>query len=203
MQSKRHPIGHSYRTQRCMLLRLTTDAFFIAVYVVLSSFVSINLPIAQFSLSSLPLLLCAFAFGIPDAVTVALCGSFLEQVLYGLSPTAPLWMIAPVAMALTAGGLAHLFRRLSCSEPRIWQTIVTVVVAEFVMTMVNTGMLYLDAHIMQYTVKAFWVALPLRLWNGAARAVCTVFLTIGILKPLRLIIDRGRPEQTAEQREGV
>lgn len=203
MQSKRQPMGQSLHTRHYVLLRLTTDAVFIAVYVVLSSFLSVSLPIAQFSLSSLPLLLCAFAFGIPDAVTVALCGSFLEQVLYGLSPTAPLWMIAPVAMALTAGGLAHLFRHLSCSEPRIWQTVVTVVVAEFVMTMVNTGMLYLDAHIMQYTVKAFWIALPLRLWNGAARTVCTVLLTVSILKPLRLVVGRNRPAGGAERREVV
>lgn len=200
MQNNHQPIGHSLHTRRYVLLRLTTDAVFIAVYVVLSSFLSINLPIVQFSLSSLPLLLCAFVFGIPDAVIVALCGSFLEQVLYGLSPTTFLWMAAPVAMALTAGGLVRLFRCLSDHEPRTWQTIVTVVVAELVMTMVNTGMLYLDAYIMQYTVKAFWVALPSRLWSCAARAICTVLLTVGILKPLRLIAAKSRREQTYERR---
>ena len=81
--------------RRHTTVRLTTDAVLIAVYVALASFVSINLPIAQFSLSSLPILLCVFALGVPDAVAVALCGSFIEQVLYGLSPTAPLWMAAP------------------------------------------------------------------------------------------------------------
>ena len=160
----------------------------------LASFVSINLPIAQFSLSSLPILLCVFALGVPDAVAVALCGSFIEQVLYGLSPTAPLWMAAPVAMALTAGGLAALFRRLSGRELPVWQTIVTVVVAELVMTLVNTGMLYLDAHIMQYSVKAIGVVLPIRLGNGAARTVCTAILTPGILTPLRLITDKRRAD---------
>lgn len=190
------------RIRRRTAVRLTTDAMLTAVYVVLASFVSINLPIAQFSLSSLPILLCALAFGVPDAVAVALCGSFLEQVLYGLSPTAPLWMVAPVATALTAGGLAALFCRLSGREIRTWQTVVTVVAAELVMTAVNTGMLYLDAYIMQYTVKAFWVALPLRLGNSAARTVCTVLLTLGILTPLRLIADRDCTDRDTGKRGG-
>lgn len=183
--------------RRRTTVRLTTDAVLIAVYVALASFVSINLPIAQFSLSSLPILLCVFVFGVPDAVAVALCGSFIEQVLYGLSPTAPLWMAAPVAMALTAGGLAALFRRLFGRELPVWQTIVTivtVVVAELVMTLVNTGMLYVDAHIMQYSVKAIGVVLPIRLVNGAARTVCTAILTTGILTPLRLITDKRRTD---------
>ena len=167
--------------RRHTTVRLTTDAVLIAVYVALASFVSINLPIAQFSLSSLPILLCVFALGVPDAVAVALCGSFIEQVLYGLSPTAPLWMAA-------------LFRRLSGRELPVWQTIVTVVVAELVMTLVNTGMLYLDAHIMQYSVKAIGVVLPIRLVNGAARTVCTAILTPGILTPLRLITDKRRTD---------
>lgn len=190
------------RIRRRTAVRLTTDAMLTAVYVVLASFVSINLPTAQFSLSSLPILLCALVFGVPDAVAVALCGSFMEQVLYGLSPTAPLWMVAPVATALTAGGLAALFRRLSGREIRTWQTVVTVVAAELVMTAVNTGMLYLDAYIMQYTVKAFWVALPLRLGNSAARTVCTVLLTLGILTPLRLIADRDCTDRGTGKRGG-
>ena len=49
--------------RRHTTVRLTTDAVLIAVYVALASFVSINLPIAQFSLSSLPILLCVFALG--------------------------------------------------------------------------------------------------------------------------------------------
>ena len=103
-------------------------------------------------------------------------------------------MAAPVAMALTAGGLAALFRRLSGRELPVWQTIVTVVVAELVMTLVNTGMLYLDAHIMQYSVKAIGVVLPIRLVSGAARTVCTAILTPGILTPLRLITDKRRTD---------
>ena len=147
MKNKRNFSRRRYAT-----VRLTTDAVLIAVYVALASFVSINLGNVIISLSSLPILLCVFVFGVPDAVAVALCGSFVKQVLYGLSPTAPLWMAAPVAMALTAGGLAALFRRLSGRELPVWQTIVTVVVAELVMTLVNTGMLYLDAHIMQKSI---------------------------------------------------
>lgn len=190
VKTKKNPVS----ARHTVTVRLTTDAVLVAVYVVLSSFVSINLPIAQFSLSSLPILLGAVVFGIPDAAAVALCGSFLEQVLYGLSPTAPLWMAAPLAAALTAGALTGLFRCLSGGEPRIWQTIVTVVTAELIMTLVNTGMLYLDAYIMQYTVKSFWVLLPLRLGSGALRTVCTTLLTLGILPPVRLIAARDRTD---------
>ena len=69
MKNKRNFSRRRYAT-----VRLTTDAVLIAVYVALASFVSINLGNVIISLSSLPILLCVFVFGVPDAVAVALCG---------------------------------------------------------------------------------------------------------------------------------
>ena len=173
------------QSQRAAVIRLTTDAMLAAVYIVLASFLSLNLPFTQISLSSFPILLCAFLFGTGDAVAVALCGSFVEQVLYGLSPTAPLWMLPPILMALAAGLPAWLFRRLSGREMKLWQVITVAVVGEVFLTVANTAVLYLDARIVGYPVKALAVLLPTRLLNCGLRAVCTTALTVLLLPLMR------------------
>lgn len=101
--------------------RLVTDALFAALYVVLAAYLTVKLPVMEISLSTLPLLLAGFLFGPIDAVTVALIGSFLEQALsqYGLTPSAPLWMLPPILLALVAGLLGLAARRLPAGQPAV------------------------------------------------------------------------------------
>ena len=90
------------------LLRLVMDAMFIALYVVLSFFLSVRIPpLIKISWASLPLLIAALLFRPADAIAVALCGSFLEQLLsYGVGPTTPIWMAPPLFHALFVSLLA-------------------------------------------------------------------------------------------------
>lgn len=195
--SQASPLGR----RRAAVVRLTTDAMLTAVYIVLASLLSVNLPFAQISLSSFPLLLCAFLFGTGDAVAVALCGSFVEQVLFGLSPTAPLWMLPPILMAFAAGLAVWLLRRLTGREPNLWQIITITVVGEVLLTVANTAVLYLDARIVGYPVKALTVLLPTRLLNCCLRAVCTTALTVLLLPLMRSLTGKLGLGRTAAASE--
>lgn len=174
-------MNQSRRNQQ--LLRLVLDAMLVALYVVLSVFATVKIPnVIEISWASLPVLLAAFLFRPQDAVAVALCGSFLEQLLspYGLSPTTPLWMAPVVLQAIFAGLLVPLARR---KNGKLWQVLI-IVASEFLLTACNTGALYLDARIMGYTVKALIILLPPRLINGTARAVLSAVLVPALLLPL-------------------
>lgn len=164
-------------------LRLILDALFTALYFVFAAFFSIRIPIAKFSLSSIPLLLAAYLFGPVDAVLVATVGSFLEQVKFGLGPTAPLWMLPAILLALVAGLLGKMIRHCA-HNPRTYYNLLipATVVAELLFTAVNTAMLYLDGYLMQYSVKALSLLLPTRLSNMGARTVVSC-ITIRLLLP--------------------
>lgn len=171
------------------LLRLVTDAMLIALYVVLSFFLSVRIPpLIKISWASLPLLVAALLFSPADAVAVALCGSFAEQLLaYGISPTTPLWMVPPVLHALFVAAFAPLCRK---GKRRARQAGL-IAVSEFFLTFTNTAALYLDAKIVGYPVGAIAAVLPPRLLNGAIRAVLSAALIPLLLPPLEKLIRQG------------
>jgi len=118
--------------------RITLDAMFSALYVVLSVLLTVKLPIAEFSLCSLPILLCAFLLSPLDAFAVAFIGSFVEQMFYGLDGTFFFWMMPALFQAIVAGVLAELFGK-NCA---VWKKILTVILAELTMTLTNQIVLY-------------------------------------------------------------
>lgn len=171
------------------LYRLALDAVLVALFVVFSVYLTVKTPIAEFSLASLPILLCAFLFGPFDALCVAACGAFFEQLLtFGLSPTTVLWILPSVAQALFAACGARLL-----SNRKGWlHLILLILLSEVLLTAVNTATLYLDGAIMGYAVAALTVMLPGRLVNCAARAVISCLLIPAVLPRLRPFVRVGK-----------
>ena len=186
--SNSKPVSVRNKSRR-LTLRITTDAMLIAMYFVLARFVSIDLPLAQFSISSLPIILCGFLFGPVDTLAVSLLGSFLEQALsqYGLAVTTPLWMAPVVLLGLFVSFCAWLCRY----EPKSWQVITITVIAELLFTAANTAVFYIDGMIWQYEVKALHLLLPGRLLAAGLRMVVTVPLTAFLLEPIKSLADKN------------
>lgn len=183
-------VTQSAQRNKRMVSRLVTNAMLAAVCMVLCLF-KIPLGVVEISLSSLPVLLCAFLFGPVDAMAVALCGSFIEQLHFGISPTAPLWIAPLVLMGLVAGLFAVLINRLKVSRVQwIVAVVIAVVISEAVLTAANTAALYLDAKIVGYTVKALLLILPTRLINFAMRATITSVAMVLLLPKLRKAVDK-------------
>ena len=84
------------------------DALCAALYVVLSSYVSLNLGPMKLSLDGLPILIGALMFGPMDGLIIGLLGNFLSQLLgsYGLSATTVLWMLPDGLRGLSVGWYA-------------------------------------------------------------------------------------------------
>ena len=179
---------------RTKTYRIVADALFVALYVVLSTYLSIKIPgVIQISISTLPILLCAFLFGPADAVSVALLGAFLEQVIdpspYGFA-TLPLWLIPGVVQALIAGFGAGRIAKTSSKKWALIAMAVVIVIAELTLTMLNLGAQYLDGYLMHYPVKAIQLLMPARLTNGCTRCVLSVILVPLLLPPLKRVLAR-------------
>lgn len=181
---------------RSKIYRIALDALFVALYVVLSTVLSVKIPGAiQISLSTLPLLLAAFLFSPADAAAVALLGTFLEQVLdpspFGFA-TLPIWLIPYTAMALTAAISAVFIRRVDNKKLAVLLTCAAVICAEVLLTVLNTGALYLDGYLLNYPVKALHLLLPTRALNCLVRCLISSVLVNLLLPPLRAALKRTR-----------
>ena len=181
---------------RSKIYRLAVNALFVALYVILGTFLSFKIPGAvQISFSTIPILLCAFLFSPADAVTVAVLGTFLEQILdpspYGFM-TLPMWLIPGAMLALTASMVAVRVRRTEDKRRAILLTVVGIVCAEVLLTVLNTAALYIDGYLLDYSVKALHLLLPTRIANCAVRAVISCVLCLALIPPLRRQLVRMR-----------
>ena len=182
---------------RTKIYRIAIDAMFIAVYVILGAYLSIKIPgVIQISLSSLPVLLCAFLFRPSDAIAVAVIGNFLEQVLdpspYGFA-TLLIWLIPGALQALIASLGARTERQADSKRKATVLMLITIVCAELTLTLVTTGAIYLDGYLLHYPVKALHIIMPSRLLNCLGRSILSCILLPLIVPPLRRVLTRWQP----------
>ena len=181
---------------RKKIYRLAIDAIFIALYVILGTFLSFKIPGAiQISFSTLPILLCAFLLRPADAVAVAILGTFLEQILdpspYGFA-TLAIWLIPGAVQALIAACGAKTVRLAKTKTVAFSLLVLFIVCAELSLTVLNTAALYLDGYLLHYPVKALHLLMPMRLLNALARCVISCVLIPLLLPPLRKVLQRLR-----------
>ena len=164
------------------VFRLVADAMLIALYVVLSSYLTVKTPIFELSWASLPILLCALIFGLPDVLAVSCLGSFLEQMLsFGPSATTVLWMLP----AIFQGVFAALAFRFLKNKDSMLHLVLIIAASEFLLSAVNTAALYADGAIMGYPVPALHVIAPVRLAGLLVRAILSCVLLPLLLPRLR------------------
>lgn len=181
---------------RSKILRLAMNALFVALYVILGTFLSFKIPGAvQISFSTVPLLLCAFLFSPVDAVTVAVLGTFLEQILdpspYGFM-TLPMWLIPGAMLGLVASLGAMRVRKAKSTRSAILLTVATVACAEVLLTVLNTVALYIDGYLLDYAVKALHLLLPTRAINCLVRAMISCVLCLSLVPPLRRQLEKHK-----------
>jgi uncharacterized membrane protein len=169
-------------SRRPLIYRLTVDAMLAAVYVLLAHFFALNLGFITLSWSTLPLFLVAFLFGTSDALCVAFVGSLVEQLLYGIDATTPIWLLIPVLFAAVAG----LGSKITRKHDSVAVLITVIVVAEVLYTLINSAGIVLGDTV--YTgsfvgaLTATLAKMPARLANCAARATLSA-ITLPLLLP--------------------
>lgn len=107
-------------------------------------YVSLDLGNFKFTFESFPILLGALLYGPIDGMIIAVLGTGIYQILkYGLMSTTILWIIPYVIYALIIG----LFRNKNW-----WPLIIG---AGILLTVLNTGVIYLDSIIWDYYTFAY------------------------------------------------
>lgn len=131
--------------------QLAMDSVLAAMCAALGA-LAIDLNSIKITLESFPILLGAMLFGPVDGMAVGFVGTLLYQLLrYGVSATTILWILPYCICGLLVGWYA----RKKEFRPTLQQTIMIVVIAELIVTALNTGVMYVDAKMYGYYFKGF------------------------------------------------
>jgi len=110
-------------------------------------FIAIDMWTMKITLESFPVNMGALLFGPVDGAIIAFLGSFIYQILkYGISVTTLLWILPGVISAFLLG----LYARKKDFRLSKMQMLVAVLLAELVITVLNTGVIYIDSNIYGY-----------------------------------------------------
>lgn len=148
--------------------QLAIDAMLAAMCAVLG-YLAIDVIRLKITFESVPVLIGALLFGPVDGAMIGLIGTLIYQLLrYGVSATTALWIAPYVLCGLVVGAYAR-FRRFTLSRS---QTLMIVVLAELMVTALNTGVIYVDSRIYGYYHPALITgSLALRLAICVGKAV--------------------------------
>ena len=131
--------------------KLVVIAMMVAVYVVLNTVGTIRLGWINISVSALPIIVGALLYGPGGGLMVGLVGAFLGQLMtYGVTATTVLWIIPPAVRGLLIG----LYAKRCGYELSRKQLVGVLIVTSLVVTLLNTGAIYLDSVIYGYYTYA-------------------------------------------------
>ena len=162
--------------------RLVTDAMLVAVFFVLSNYLSVNMPWARLSLDVLPVLVAGALFGPLDGAIVGFVGNFLFQLTgpYGISITTVLWALPDAVRGLSAG-LVLKGRWQKMTRGRLMTAIIIIAI---VFTTLTTGVMYVDCLVFKYSFAAYAPYILTRYISGVVIAVLMSFLLPPLLRAL-------------------
>lgn len=171
--------------------RIALDAVLVAVYIVLSTFLAINLGPIKLTFEALPVVLCAMAFGPLDALLVGFLGEFLNQMLtFGFTPTTLLW-IAPIVIrgAVISLSAKAMKNRLGPASVHKHMALffAVCIVAAILHSSVNTVAFYVDSKMYGYysyamVFGAFWLRIVASVISAVVMAAATVPLLTALRK---------------------
>lgn len=167
---------------RSTVFRLTFLGFNLALYIALS-FLTIRLQYQEITFKGLPVIFASIVGGPIDGIFVATFGEFINQVIgpYGLTPTTPLWILPHVVRALIVG---LMMRNKNPQENRIYWGI-TVVISGLAVTLVNSGVIYVDALIFEYPAALTFLTIIIRAATGITVSIVYAIVIPLLLRPLQ------------------
>ena len=174
--------------------KLVLNALFIAMHVVLC-YVSINLGNMVITVSGLPIVIGAMLFGPSAGLEIGLIGSFLNQMLkYGLTPTTILWILPAGVKGLMIGAYAkHKNFKLNVKQ----MTFITILSA-FVVTTMNTAIMYIDSKIYGYYSFAYVFGMIVwRYLSGIVTSIVYVAVIPMLMK--HIAVFRDTPVEESRQ----
>lgn len=117
------------------------------------SFLKIDIGFNRITIYGLPLMITSIFFGPFVGILSGIVCGFLMQLTsqYGLTITAPLWMLAPILWSTIGGLYIKIFK---IKKPfSLINVIIIVVSTSLLVSLTNTIVYYLDALILKYTLE--------------------------------------------------
>lgn len=175
-------------------LRLVTDAMLCAVCAVLG-YLALDFTTIKITFETLPIFLAALMFGPVDGFAVGAVGTLIYQLLrYGFSATTFLWMFPYMLLGLFIGLFAKR-RKFHMSIPA---RVIAVTVGELVVTVLNTGVIYVDSKLYGYYYPMIILgSLAIRLIISLVKGILFGF----VLTPITAAVRRAVPVTAASYRE--
>ncbi len=140
--------------------QLTMCALLAAMVAVLAS-VAVTTNAVKISFESFPIFIAGFLLGPECGLIVGTLGAFIYQILlFGVSATTVLWILPYSILGIVCG----LYARKHNYDLSAGQYLFITVACELMVTLLNTGTIYIDSHIYGYYTPALIIgALGLRL----------------------------------------
>ncbi|MCI8608939.1 MAG: ECF transporter S component [Firmicutes bacterium] len=143
-------------------------------------YVALDMGSLKVTFESLPILLSALLFGPASGMVVGGMGTLIYQLLrYGVSATTALWMLPYIVCGLIVGWYAkrHDFTLTNM------QIMGIVIINELLITILNTGVIYVDSKIYGYYTAALIVgSLVPRLLICVGKAVAFGLVLPGVIR---------------------
>ena len=154
--------------------RLAIDGMLCAMVAVLG-YVAIETNAFKVTFESFPLILAGLMFGPLDGLCVGGIGTLIYQLLkYGVSATTVLWILPYCISGLLLGFYAKKYKFKNTPK----QILIIVIISEFLVTILNTGVMYVDAKMYGYYFPGFITgSLVLRLVICAVKSVVFGLIT--------------------------
>lgn len=174
--------------------RITFNAIFIAIYVVLRYF---NIPLGdsfRFTMGPFAVILCALLYGPVDGLIVGFLGEFLSQILgpYGLTATTVLWCVGETLRGATLGLCTALFMKkwLRSNQHPNGRQVATLLsfcgLTSILAALGQTLALYVDSNMFGY--YRFEIVFGVLIWRILVYIVVAVvcgYLSLPIIAALR------------------
>ncbi len=130
----------------------------------------------KYTFYPLPLLLCGIIFGYKYGFLAGFVEGFISQVIvYGLSLTTPIWMLAPICWGVGSGLLRLIFKKNDHID-----IVIIVFLTSFVCLGVNTVASILDGILLHYDYSYIFASIITRLITSLIMGVIYSFIIVGI-----------------------
>lgn len=169
--------------------RLVTNAMLAAMCAVLG-YLAVDLGNLKVTFESLPILIGAFLFGPVYGACVGAVGTLVYQLVrYGVSVTTVLWMLPYIVAGFLVGIYAK--RKDFSLNPR--QILVVTFLAELLITLLNTGVLYIDSKIFGYYSPVYiFGSLGMRLVICVVKGIAFGLIIPGIVRAVTKVTGGGK-----------
>lgn len=165
--------------------QLALCAIFAALYVILC-LLDIKIGRIKITLAAFVIYFACFAFEAKECFFCCILGVFIDQLIYGLTPTTIIWMLPPLIRPVFIIPIKNHFEREgTLLDHKKVLTLVLVMIASLLTTAANTGALYLDALIMKYDFKAVMIQNVIQALITMITGIVEVSLLFPVLKALR------------------